>query len=209
MKSKPIKLQQTKKLEKSKKMKKLGKQMKSSDDYSSSSVISDYDLLNERVVPLENFTSDPKLLLSEAIKCFKGNTFESLKPAVLSDWSIEDVKEKFYSYLENMSEATIVKIMNRNKSDDESSSSEEEASLQKNHVDSTTSNFATETPQPPALNPSTSASPPQQQDEEEEEDYVIEEEEVVDEVTEFEKLELLLRQRAIKSLQKKKSSAMN
>ena len=29
-----------------------------------------------------------------------------------------------------MSEATIVKIMNRNKSDDESSSSEEEASLQ-------------------------------------------------------------------------------
>lgn len=79
---------------------------------------------------------------------------------------------------------------------------------QKNHVDSTTSNFATETPQPPAENPSTSASPPQQQDEEEE-DYVIEEEEVVDEVTEFEKLELLLRQRAIKSLQKKKSSAMN
>ena len=80
---------------------------------------------------------------------------------------------------------------------------------QKNHVDSTTSNFAPKTSQPPtAEDPSESNSPPQQQNnsEEEEEDYVIEEE-VVDEATEFEKLELLLRQRAIKSLQKKKSAA--
>lgn len=79
---------------------------------------------------------------------------------------------------------------------------------QKNHVDSTTSNFAPKTSQPPtAEDPSESNSPPQQQNDlEEEEDYFIEEE-VVDEVTEFEKLELLLRQRAIKSLQKKKSAA--
>ena len=79
---------------------------------------------------------------------------------------------------------------------------------QKNHVDSTTSNFAPKTSQPPtAEDPSESNSPPQQQNNlEEEEDYFIEEE-VVDEATEFEKLELLLRQRAIKSLQKKKSAA--
>ena len=79
---------------------------------------------------------------------------------------------------------------------------------QKNHVDSTTSNFAPKTSQPPtAEDPSESSSTPQQQNNlEEEEDYFIEEE-VVDEVTEFEKLELLLRQRAIKSLQKKKSAA--
>lgn len=89
-----------KKLEKSKKSKKQEKKIKSSDDYSSSSVVSDYDLLNERIVPLENYTSDPKLLLSEAIKCFKGNTFESLKPAILSDWNVEDIKDKFHSYLE-------------------------------------------------------------------------------------------------------------